>query len=114
MLIFHIMDTTSSFGQRLKKSRLVLRYTQKDLASAVGVTPQHISFIEQERGVPSLELLPEIAEELGVSVDYLLSGKDSVAVGVIPAIKADKRLKIITKKALIALVEGLYDNGVEA
>lgn len=113
MLIFHIMDTTSSFGQRLKKSRLVLHYTQKDLASAVGVTPQHISFIEQERGVPSLELLPKIAEELGVSVDYLLSGKDSVAVGVIPAIKADKRLKIITKKALIALVEGLYDNGVE-
>jgi transcriptional regulator with XRE-family HTH domain len=108
------MDTTSSFGQRLKKSRLVLHYTQKDLASAVGVTPQHISFIEQERGVPSLELLPKIAEELGVSVDYLLSGKDSVAVGVIPAIKADKRLKIITKKALIALVEGLYDNGVEA
>ena len=113
MLIFHIMDTTSSFGQRLKKSRLVLHYTQKDLASAAGVTPQHISFIEQERGVPSLELLPKIAEELGVSVDYLLSGKDSVAVGVIPAIKADKRLKIITKKALIALVEGLYDNGVE-
>ena len=113
MLIFHIMDTTSSFGQRLKKSRLVLHYTQKDLASAVGVTPQHISFIEQERGVPSLELLPKIAEELGVSVDYLLSGKDSVAVGVIPAIKADKRLKIITKRALIALVEGLYDNGVE-
>jgi transcriptional regulator with XRE-family HTH domain len=107
------MDTTSTFGQRLKKSRLVLHYTQKDLASAIGVTPQHISFIEQERGVPSLELLPKIAEQLGVSVDYLLSGKDSVAVGVIPAIKADKRLKIITKKALITLVEGLYDKGVE-
>jgi transcriptional regulator with XRE-family HTH domain len=114
MLIYHIMAIKSSFGQRVKKSRLVLNYTQKDLASAIGVTPQHISFIEQERGAPSLELLPKIAEELGVSVDYLLSGKASVATDLIPAIKADKRLKIITKKALIALVEGLYSNNSES
>ena len=66
-----------------------------------------------EKGVPSLELLQKIGEELGVSVDYLLSGKESVAMDLIPAIKADKRLKLIAKKALIALVEELYANNMD-
>jgi transcriptional regulator with XRE-family HTH domain len=107
------MDTQISLGQRVKKSRLVLHLTQEELAGELGVTPQHISFIEQEKGVPSLDLLQKMAEELGVSVDYLLSGKESVAMDLIPAIKADKRLKLIAKKALIALVEELYANQID-
>ena len=90
-----------------------MHLTQEELAGKLGVTPQHISFIEQERGVPSLDLLQKMAEELGVSVDYLLSGKESVAMDLIPAIKADKRLKLIAKKALIALVEELYANQID-
>ena len=98
-----------SLGERIRKSRNSLKITQQDLAQALGMTPQHISAIEQEKGTPSLSLLPKLAEELGVSVDYLLTGKESVVTDIIPAIKADKSLKLRTKRLLIALVEELRE-----
>ena len=83
----------------------MLKITQQELAQALGVTPQHISLIEQGKSAPSLPLLPKLAEELGVSIDYLLSGKKRVIINIIPAIKASKRLNLKVKRALIALVE---------
>jgi len=86
-----------------------LKVTQQDLAQALGMTPQHISAIEQDKGAPSLGILPKLAEELGVSVDYLLAGKESVVTDAIPAIKADERLNLKAKRLLIALVEELRE-----
>ena len=104
------MDKLIHFGDRIRERRKSLQITQDDLANALGVTPQHISFIEQGKGSPSLTLLPRLAKELGVSVDYLLSGKDSIIIEPIPAIKADKRIGIKAKKALVTLIEELYSN----
>ena len=97
-----------SLGERIRKRRQILKITQQGLAQTLGVTPQHISAIEQDKGAPSLALLPKLAEELGVSVDYLLSGKEGIIIDVIPAIKADKRLNLKAKRALIAMVEELW------
>ncbi len=94
-----------SLGQRIRKKRQVLEITQQDLAQAIGMTPQHISAIEQDKWSPSLAVLPKLAEALGVSTDYLLSGKEGIITDVIPAIKADKTLPLKVKRALIALVE---------
>ncbi len=102
------MSEQISIGKRVKEKRLHLHITQEELANALGVTPQHISFIEQDKGAPSLNLLPQVAEELGVSIDYLVSGKEGVITDTIPAIKADKCLRLKAKKALIALVEELH------
>ena len=41
------------------------------MAKALGVTPQHISAIEQDKRVPSLPFLIRLAEYLGVTIDYL-------------------------------------------
>ena len=94
-----------SLGQRIIKRRRILKITQQELGQAIGVTPQHISLIEQGKAAPSLALLPKLAEELGVSIDCLLSGKEGVIIDIIPAIKASKRLNLKVKRALIALVE---------
>jgi len=94
-----------SLGQRIIKRRKVLKITQQELANALGITPQHISLIEREKSAPSLTLLPKLADELGVSTDYLLSGKEGIITDIIPAIKADKTLTLKVKRALIALVE---------
>jgi len=96
-----------SLGQRIRKRRQILKITQQELADALVITPQHISAIEQDKGAPSLALLPKLAEELGVSTDYLVSGKDSVVTDTIPAIKGDKSLTLKAKKMLIGLVEEL-------
>ena len=99
------MDEQESLGKRIIERRKALEITQQGLAQAVGVTPQHISLIEQDRAAPSLSLLPKLAEELGVSTDYLISGKKMIISDIIPTIKASKRLNLKVKRALIALVE---------
>lgn len=99
-----------SLGERIRKRRQSLKVTQKELAHSVGVTPQYISLIEQNKGVPSLASLGKLAKELGTTVDYLISGKESIAMDTIAAIKADKNLTVENKKALIAIVKSLRDN----
>lgn len=98
-----------SFGERLLNRRKALKITQQSLAEALGVTPQHISLIEQDKATPSLNLVAGLAKELGVTTDYLISGQESVLYETIPAIKADKRLSIKVKKALISLVEEFHN-----
>jgi transcriptional regulator with XRE-family HTH domain len=100
-----------SFGERLLKRRKTLKVTQQDLANALGVTPQHISLIEQDKAAPSLNLVAGLAKELGVTTDYLISGQESIITDTIAAIKADKKLTLKTKKALIALVEEFDSSG---
>jgi len=98
-----------SLGQRIRKRRQSLKITQQRLAQALGVTPQHISLIEKEKTAPSLTVIPKLADELGVSTDYLLSGKEGGITDIIPAIKADKNLNLKAKRALIAIVEEFRD-----
>jgi transcriptional regulator with XRE-family HTH domain len=56
-----------SIGDRVRKRRKHLKVTQQELAEAIGVTPQHISAIEQDRREPSLDSLARLAVELGVT-----------------------------------------------
>lgn len=97
-----------SLGQRIRKRRGVLKLTQQQLAESVNLSRQHISAIEEDKRAPSLESLVKIAEELGVTVDYLLTGKESLITDAIPAIKADKKLKLEVKKALITIIQSEY------
>jgi len=98
-----------SLGQRLRKRRQALKLTQQELAESLGVTAQHISAIEQDNRAPSLPFLAKLAEELGVTVDYLVTGKESAVTDIIPVIKADKTLNLETKRALITLVQELRE-----
>ena len=47
---------------------------------------------------------------MGVTVDYLVAGKEGVITDTIPAIKADKTLNLEAKKALISLVQALRNS----
>ena len=98
-----------TLGQRIRMRRETLKLTQQELAEALGLTPQHISAIEQEKRSPSLPALAKLATELGVTVDYLVVGKEGGVTDIIPAIKADERLKLEVKKALIVLVQALQE-----
>lgn len=97
-----------SIGDRIKKRRLELGWTQKRLATALKVTPQHISIVEQDKRAPSLSSLAVLAEELGVNIDYLVTGKETSVTESISAIKADKKLTLQSKNSLITLVEELH------
>jgi transcriptional regulator with XRE-family HTH domain len=94
-----------SLGQRIKQRREILQITQQELAKALGMTPQHISLIEQDKTTPSLAVVSKLAEQLGASIDYLVSGKEGVSTDIIPAIKADNVLSLDAKRALVIIVE---------
>ncbi len=96
-----------TLGEKIRSRRRELKLTQQELAKALAVTSQHISAIEQDKRAPSLASLTRIAEELGVSVDYLITGKEGIITDAIHAIKADRKLKLEVKRALIALVQAL-------
>lgn len=99
-------------GKRIRTRRELLGLTQQELATILGVTSQHISAIEKDVRVPSLDFLVKLTETFGVSIDFLVSGKEfpeSPVSGIIPAIKADKRLNHKIKKILISVVEAFYE-----
>jgi hypothetical protein len=52
-----------------------------------------------------LDSLAKLAQELGVTTDYLITGKESVVSDIIPVIKADKTLNLEVKNALVRLVQ---------
>jgi transcriptional regulator with XRE-family HTH domain len=96
-----------SLGQRIRQKREALKLTQEQLAKNLGLTSQYISIIEQDKRSPSLSALAKLAEELGVTIDYLVSGKEGAVLDLIPAIKADKTLDLEIRRALIKLVREL-------
>jgi transcriptional regulator with XRE-family HTH domain len=64
-----------AIGKRLRRLRLERRLSQRDLSSP-GVTYAYISRIEAGARSPSVKALRKLAERLGVSVDYLETGRD--------------------------------------
>lgn len=61
-------------GQRVKAIRKMKKLSQAELAEAVDLSVNYISFIETGKRHTSLETLIRIADELGVTIDHLLSG----------------------------------------
>lgn len=63
-------------GKRIKELRIKKGLTQLELANSLFVDDRTISKWEQERGNPSVNIIPSLAEILGVSIDYLFNGKE--------------------------------------
>lgn len=58
--------------ERLKQERLSRGYTQKQVATALGVTYNAISQYESGTREPSIDLLIKLCKFFDVSADYLI------------------------------------------
>lgn len=96
-----------TLGERIRLKREWLGMTQKDLAKALGVTPQYISVLEKDKRIPSLPLAVRLARQLGVNVDYLATGQEGEAPDIVEILRADKSLPLDIKNALITLITAL-------
>ena len=67
------VDDPKEVGRRLREARLRAGLSQRDL-SFPGCSPAYISRIEAGDRIPSLQLLREMGQRLGVSEDYLATG----------------------------------------
>jgi transcriptional regulator with XRE-family HTH domain len=66
---------TEGVGARLKRLRVERGLSQRDLSSP-GVSYAYISRIEAGARTPSVKALRKLAQKLGVSVEYLETGRD--------------------------------------
>ena len=62
-------------GMRIAILRISKGWSQAELARRIGVSASAVGMYEQERREPSLGLLVRLAQELGVTTDYLLMGE---------------------------------------
>ena len=62
-------------GEQIKKYRIQKKYTQEKLGSLIGVTTQAVSKWERG-GTPDAEVLPQLADVLGVSIDALFGREE--------------------------------------
>ena len=61
-------------GQRIAALRKNVGMSQAELARALGVSPSAVGMYEQGRREPSAQMLVSLAQILGVTTDYLLTG----------------------------------------
>lgn len=67
-----------SIGSRIRQARLAAGISQADLAAAMGITRSACSQWESDQGTgPRRERLERLASELGVSYQWLATGRDS-------------------------------------
>lgn len=62
----------NGLGERLQKSRTILKLSQKEVANSLNVSPAVISNYEKGERTPSVEMLMALARLYHCSTDYLL------------------------------------------
>ena len=67
----------SSIGERIKKRRTELGWTQEFICTKVGLSKSFFSELESGKRSVSAENLLNIARTLSVSLDYLMTGTAS-------------------------------------
>ena len=67
-------------GSRLKALRKERRETQLQVAQAVGMGDRHYQRVENDEGLPGLEIFSALADHFGVSMDYLAGRTDRLDV----------------------------------
>ena len=70
------MENLNHMGLIIKEKRKSLDLTQLELAQRLGVSDKAVSKWERCESLPDITLVPKIAQQLGVSIEYLMTGKE--------------------------------------
>lgn len=66
-------NTSGGLGDVLREARVAADLSLRDLAKRLGITPSYISDIENDRRVPSEDVLRLLANELKLDFDQLMA-----------------------------------------
>lgn len=70
------MNKLYSFGERLAQCRTKLGLSQAELSEQLNMSKSTLAMYETNKREPNLETINILSEKLGVSLDYLISGKE--------------------------------------
>lgn len=93
-----------SLGKRIAALRRENGLKQDELAEKMGVSPQAVSKWENDQTCPDINLLPKLAQLLGVTVDTLLTGHHPLPQPVVQV--ARKELKNMVLRIVVDSAEG--------
>lgn len=66
-----------SIGKRIRSARKRKRYTLNDIRSKTGLSTGNLSDLENDKFMPSANALILLKDVLGVSIDWILTGKEN-------------------------------------
>lgn len=108
-----------TFSNNLKKFRKEKQLSQEQLAELLGITTQAVSKWECSLSYPDIDLLPQLADLFGVSIDSLLRGDaaDSPAAEdntpfLQPDLPDDNVLRIVQYRGKTLLRKDTYDPNI--
>lgn len=90
-------------GDVIAKLRKEKGWTQHELADKLNISDKAISKWESNKGDPSIEFLPKLAELFSVTIDYLMTGKEQEA-----KIVTISKLELCAKNDDVELFKELY------
>ena len=91
-----------SIGKTIAELRKAKGWTQIELAEKLQVSDKAISKWEKDSGAPSIEFFPALAELFDVSIDYLMTGKETE-----PEVITMSKIELCAKNDDVELFETL-------
>ena len=85
-----------SLGMRIRKRRKAMRMTQEELAKKLGLSLSFLGHIERGTRKASVETLVAIANELSLSIDFML--QDSLNDKVLQKTPASGRQRVVLEE----------------
>jgi transcriptional regulator with XRE-family HTH domain len=109
-----------AFGKYLRGQRELAELSLRELAALTDVSNAYLSQLERGLHQPSVRVIRNLADALGVPADVLLAkfgfaeegdGEGKPATGVEEAIRADDRLSEEQKRALLSVYRSYVQSG---
>ncbi len=91
-----------SIGKTISELRKAKGWTQLVLAEKLNISDKTVSKWESEAGYPEVSMFPLLAELFGVSIDYLMTGKDTE-----PIVITMSKAELCAKNDDVTLLKGL-------
>ena len=97
-------------GKRLAELRAERKETQEFVAEAIGISTEYLSKIENDKKMPSLEVIMLLKEYYDTSLDYLLCGKKEQKCDII---RLWENLDNCSQRMVRNIVESVVNNVIE-
>ena len=100
----------TKMGKRLAELRAERKETQEFVAEAIGISTEYLSKIENDKKMPSLEVIMLLKEYYDTSLDYLLCGKKEQKCDII---RLWENLDNCSQRMVRNIVESVVNNVIE-
>ncbi len=94
-----------SIGEKIKKLRTELNYTQKDVQRGTGIPQSNLSELERGRFTPQIKTLKKLADFLGINLSFLLDVEESNLHDIKLNIRLNNELSKDSKKEILDFID---------